>query len=108
MIEKPPLPIWVAARAVAKCAANTAVRTARRRLHLSNDHVGEMLHFADGTTSWVYRETVVDGPSTADPAALVVGFRLRAVRGRGHALRWSAFLGPSTTSLFRGSTATSC
>ena len=55
MIEKPPLPIWVAARAVAKCAANTAVRTARRRLHLSNDHVGEMLHFADGTTSWVTR-----------------------------------------------------
>jgi hypothetical protein len=86
MIEKPPLPIWVAARAVAKCAANTAVLTAQRRLHLSNDHVGEMLHFADGTTSWVYRETVVDRPPTADPAALVVGFRLRAVRGRGHAL----------------------
>jgi hypothetical protein len=54
-----------------------------------------------------YQETVVDRPPTADPAALVVGFRLRAVRGRGHALRWSAFLGPSTTALFRGSTATS-
>ena len=69
MIEKPPLPIWVAARAVAKCAANTAVLTAQRRLHLSNDHVGEMVHFADGTTPWVYRETVVDRPPTADPGS---------------------------------------
>ena len=49
-----------------------------------------------------YQETVVDRPPTADPAALVVGFRLRAVRGRGHALRWSAFLGPSTTSFVPG------
>jgi hypothetical protein len=85
-MEKPPLPIWAAARAVAKCAVNTAVLTAQRRLHLSKDHVGKSLQFADGTNSWVYRETVVDRPPTADPAVLVVGFRLRAVRGRGHAL----------------------
>jgi hypothetical protein len=86
MIEKLPLPIWAAAKAVAGCAVNTAVLTAQRRLHLSKDHVGDVLQFADGTTSWVYRETVVDRPPTADPAALVVGFRLRVVRGRGHAL----------------------
>ena len=86
MIEKPPLPIWASAGAVAKCAVNTAVLLAQRRLHLSKDHVGEVLQFADGTTSWVYRETVADRAPTADPAVLVVGFRLRAVRGRGHAL----------------------
>jgi hypothetical protein len=33
----------------------------------------------------VYRETVVDRDATADPCVLVVEFRLRAVRGRGHA-----------------------
>jgi hypothetical protein len=86
VIEKPPLPIWSAAGAVASCAVNTAVLLVRRRLHLSKDHVGEVLQFADGTTSWVYRETVVDRSPTADPAVLVVAFRLRAVRGRGHAL----------------------
>lgn len=86
MIEKPPLPIWSSAGAVAKCAVNTAVLLAQRRLHLSKDHVGEVLQFADGTTSWVYRETVVDRVPTADPAVLVVAFRLRAVRGRGHGL----------------------
>jgi hypothetical protein len=86
VIEKPPLPIWSSAGAVARCAVNTAVLLAQRRLHLSKDQVGEVLQFADGTTSWVYRETVVDRAPTADPAVLVVGFRLRAVRGRGHAL----------------------
>jgi hypothetical protein len=86
VIEKPPLPIWAATRAVAKCAVNTAVLTAQRRLHLSKNRVGEVLQFADGTNSWVYRETVVDRPPTTDPAALVVAFRLRALRGRGHAL----------------------
>jgi hypothetical protein len=41
----------------------------------------------DGTASKVYRETVVDRPATADPAVLVVGFRLRAVHGQlAHAL----------------------
>jgi hypothetical protein len=34
----------------------------------------------------VYRETVIDQPSLSEPAVLVVGFRLRAVRGRGHEL----------------------
>jgi hypothetical protein len=51
MIEKLPLPIWAAAKAVAGCAVNTAVLTAQRRLHLSKDHVGDVLQFADGTTS---------------------------------------------------------
>jgi hypothetical protein len=49
-------------------------------------HVGQWLRFADGSASRVYQETVVDRHSLSDPAVLVVGFRLRAVRGRGHDL----------------------
>jgi hypothetical protein len=41
----------------------------------------------------VYRETVVDRDATRDPCVLVVGFRLRAVRGWGHAVfRWESLL----------------
>jgi hypothetical protein len=62
----------------------TAVLLARRRVHQPRVHVGQRLHFADGTTARVYRETVVDRPPTADPSVLVVSFRLRSVHGRGH------------------------
>jgi hypothetical protein len=44
------------------------------------------LRFADGTSAPVFRETVVDRGPTADPCVLVVEFRLRAVRDRGHAV----------------------
>jgi hypothetical protein len=58
------------------------------------------LRFADGTASRVYRETVVDRPPPSDPAVLVVGFRLRFVRGRGHDLfRYESLL---NTPLFVG------
>jgi hypothetical protein len=58
------------------------------------------LRFADGSESVVYRETVVDGPGPEDPCVLVVEFRLRAVRGRGHALfRWESLF---NTPLFVG------
>ena len=43
------------------------------------------LRFADDSSARVYRETIVDRPSPRDPCVLVVAFRLRAVRGRGHA-----------------------
>ena len=48
----------------------------------------------------MYRETVVDRDATRDPCVLVVGFRLRAVRGWGHAV----FRGESllNTPLFAG------
>jgi hypothetical protein len=59
---------------------------ARRRIHLPSEHVGMRLHFADGSSARVYRETVVDGDPPADPCVLAVAFRLRLVRGRGHAL----------------------
>lgn len=44
-----------------------------------------MIQFADGTAGRVYRETVVEQPPV-DPCVLVVSFRLRGVRGRGHVL----------------------
>jgi hypothetical protein len=58
------------------------------------------LRFADRTSARVYRETVVDRDATRDPGVLVVGFRLQAVRGWGHAVfRWESLL---NTPLFAG------
>ncbi|MGZ4630421.1 hypothetical protein [Oryzihumus sp.] len=86
MPEQPPLPVAPAATALARCALNTATLTARRSIHQPRRHVGLELHFADGHAPRVYRETVIDRPPTRDPTVLVVCFRLRAVRGRGHDL----------------------
>jgi hypothetical protein len=83
--EVPPLAYWAALWAVTGCAVSTARLLWRRRLHLPRGHVGMWLRFADGTSARVYRETVVDRDTTRDPCVLVVGFRLRAVRGWGHA-----------------------
>jgi hypothetical protein len=58
---------------------------ARRQVHLSQEHVGRRLRFADGSTTRVYRETVVP-VDPAEPCVLVVAFRLRLVRGAGHRL----------------------
>ena len=84
MPEQPHLPVAPAATALAKCAAMTAALTAQRRIHQPRRHVGLRLHFADGTAPRVYRETVLDRRPTRNPAVLVVCFRLRGVRGRGH------------------------
>jgi len=85
VLEKPPLAYPAALRALAGCVANTARLIWQRRMHLPRQRVGIRLHFADGTSAPVFRETVVDRGATADPCVLVVEFRLRAVRGRGHA-----------------------
>ncbi|MFC4783561.1 hypothetical protein ACT8ZV_03750 [Nocardioides sp. MAHUQ-72] len=58
---------------------------ARRRIWQPTDHLGLRIRFADGTSARVYRETRVDRPEPADPCVLVVAFRLRWVRGLGHA-----------------------
>jgi hypothetical protein len=84
--EQPPLPYPAAVRALAGCFANTARLVWQRRMHLPSQWVGTRLHFSDGTSARVFRETVVDRGATADPCVLVVEFRLRAVRGRGHAV----------------------
>jgi hypothetical protein len=83
--EQPPVAYWAALRAVTSCAVNTAQLLWRHRMHLPRGHVGMRLRFADGTSARVYRETVIDRDATRDPCVLVVGFRLRAVRGWGHA-----------------------
>ena len=98
--DEPPLAYRAALRAVTSCAASTARLLWRHRLHLPRGHIGMRLRFADGTSARVYRETVVDRGVTRDPCVLVVGFRLRAVRGWGHAVfRWESLL---NTPLFAG------
>lgn len=56
----------------------------RRRVRFPRSQVGRRIGFADSTSARVYRDTRVGGP-VADPCLLAVTFRLRAVRGRGHA-----------------------
>jgi len=85
MPHQGPLPLGPAVAALARCVGTTAVLLARRRVHLPRGHVGTRLRFGDGSSARVYRETVVDRPPPRDPCVLVVAFRLRAVRGRGHA-----------------------
>ena len=98
--ERPPLPYPAALRALAACCASTARLFRRHRLRLPVRWVGTHAHFADGTSARVYRETIADRGTTLDPCVLVVEFRLRAVRGRGHAaFRWESLL---NTPLFAG------
>jgi hypothetical protein len=85
MNEQSPLAYPAALAALAGCVATTARLLLRRRIHLPAQQVGRRVRFADGTSARVFRETVVDRGTTRDPCALVVEFRLRAVRGRGHA-----------------------
>jgi hypothetical protein len=83
--EQPPLAYPAALRALTGCFASTARLLWQRRLHLPAGRVGMRLRFADGTSARVFRETVANQGATLDPCVLVVEFRLRAVRGRGHA-----------------------
>ena len=84
--ERLPLAYGAALRALTGCFASTARLLWQRRIHLPAGRVGMRLGFADGTSARVFRETVVDRGTTLDPCVLVVEFRLRAVRGRGHAV----------------------
>jgi hypothetical protein len=59
---------------------------ARGRVWQPREHVGLRLRFADGSSARVYRETRVDRAPPTDPCVLVVGFRLRWVRGPAHAV----------------------
>jgi len=83
--ERPPLPGPAAVRALTRCAVRTARLLRQGRLHLPAQRVGMVLRFGDGTSARVFRETVAERGTTRDPCVLVVEFRLRAVRGWGHA-----------------------
>jgi hypothetical protein len=84
--EHRPLPFPAAVRALARCVVVSTGLMARGRVHHPRGAVGTRLRFPGGTTSWVYRETVIERPPATDPCVLVVEFRLRGVRGRGHDL----------------------
>jgi hypothetical protein len=86
MNEQTPLPVTEAARAVARCLVASTRLLMARRVHLPTARVGLRLRFGDCTTTAVYRETVLHAAVPRDPCVLVVEFRLRGVRGRGHAL----------------------
>jgi hypothetical protein len=78
-----PLPHREAWPAVARCVGATSRLFAQRQIRQPLHNLDRLIRFADGTHGRVYRETVVD-LTTEDPTALVVAFRLRWVRGRGH------------------------
>jgi hypothetical protein len=80
-----PLPRTTAWRAVARYFVVATRMLVRREVHQPRDNVGRHIAFADGTVCTVYRETSVER-TPAEPCVLVVSFRLRGVRGRGHAL----------------------
>jgi hypothetical protein len=84
--EQPPLRLRCAARALGRSVLLAARLLGQRRIAHPEEHLGDVLEFADGPRGRVYRETVVRPVACADPAVLVVEFRLRWVRGRGHAL----------------------
>jgi hypothetical protein len=64
----------------ARAFAGSALRVPRlltdRKLEQPRDRIGERLRFEDGTTSTVFRETVLR-EAAHEPALLVVQFRLR-------------------------------
>lgn len=89
MVNQSPVPVIDAVVAVCRCACVTVRLLVQRRIRLRDGRLGEVVRFADGTSSRIYRETVLEGVTVKDPCALVVEFRLRGVKGRGHALfRW--------------------
>jgi hypothetical protein len=84
VVDQRRLPFGVAVVDLARCVARSVALIGRGAVRQPRASVGRRVTFADGTSARIYRETVVDRVPT-DPCALVVGFRLRGVRGWGHA-----------------------
>jgi hypothetical protein len=101
LADKAPYGSLTAAAKVAGSVGRTAALLAARRIHLPRTHVGKQLHFADGSHTTVYRETVVDREGIDEPAVLVVAFTLRGVRGR-RQHRWFRIESLLNTPLFAG------
>lgn len=81
-----PVPRRVAAREVGRCVVSSLVMLGRREVCQPRVHVGRRIHFADGTSARVYRETAAFR-TPHDPCVLIVSFRLRGVSSPGaHAL----------------------
>jgi hypothetical protein len=93
MADRGPLPWASALRAIVHSAAVTFGLLLHRRTHLPRTMVGSRLHFADGSSARVFRETTVDDVSDEQRCILVVTFRLRLLRGRWHRLfLWECIL----------------
>ncbi|MFE1248487.1 hypothetical protein [Streptomyces sp. NPDC058735] len=86
MSAQQPLAPVAAWRSVAACFLASGPLLAGHRLRLPTEHVGRRVLFADGTSARVYRETRLGSGLAKDPCTLVVVFRLRRVRGAGHAV----------------------
>lgn len=84
-VVKGPLPGIAAWSSMARCVLASVVLLLRMRIHWPRANVGRSIRFADGSEARVYRETVADRAVVA-PCFLAVSFRLKGVRGRGHAL----------------------
>ena len=86
-VRKARVPLRQAVAALSRCALRATRLLLTRQIRQPARHVGQIVYFANGTSSTVYRETVVDSPKLSEPAVLVVGFRLRHVhRDWAHAL----------------------
>ena len=83
--DREPLPVVAALMAVARCVLSTMRLLSQQLVRQPTDHVGDVLHFADGTSASVHR----DGrPSGARRGSGRVGGRVPAALGarQGHAL----------------------
>lgn len=80
------LPRRRAVRSLGACVLKTVALLRRRAISQPTDHVGQVLRFADGSGGRIYRETTVKEAGADSPVVLVVAFRLRWVRGWGHAV----------------------
>lgn len=78
-----PAPVGESIAGLARCIVMTHRLLWGRHLHLPAERVGTQVTFADGTSTTVFRETTTDH-RPIDPCVLVVTFRLRCIRGRGH------------------------
>ena len=63
----------------ARCVRAWGGLVARHRLTSPKENLGAWLRFADGSSSFVFRETAVPGAATTAPALLVIQFRLAAL-----------------------------
>lgn len=82
-MDQRPLPFRIAVVDLARCIVRSAALIGRGAIRHPREVVGGRVTFADGTSARIYRETVIDH-MPAEPCALVIGFRLRGVRGWGH------------------------
>jgi hypothetical protein len=98
--ESVPNPVGRSLGDLAASAARTGWLLSRKRILQPHDRVGGVLRFADGSSARIYRETQMCDWVVVEPATLIVQFRLRLVRGRGHA--WFRAESVLNTPLFAG------